>query len=460
MAEITTQYDKMTKTPIPKLVIKLGIPTTLSMLVTNIYNLVDTAFVGQLNTSASGAVGIVFGFMAILQAFGFMFGQGGGSILSRKLGARDGESASRIASTAFFGSLATGVILSVVCFVFLKPLIFLLGSTETIYPYARQYMTAILLAAPFMVSSFTMNNLLRYEGRASLAMIGLMTGGILNMIGDPILMFGCHMGILGAGVATAVSQFISFCILLSMFLRGKSQVRLSIHRVSKDIREWLDIVATGLPSLLRQSLNSLSTVILNSCAAVYGDAAVAAMSIVSRIVMFIFAVGLGIGQGFQPVCAFNYGAKKYDRVRKAFWFTLAVGECVLGVFAIVGLLLAPNAIGVFRNDPEVIAIGTRALQLRCWALFLLPLVVVTDMTMQSSGKRLAASTMSVLKSGVYFIPTILILVQLRGLAGIQEAQPVADLLAFLSAIPFGLYYFHKLPRQNGEDSEKDSTEYS
>lgn len=451
MEEARSQYDKMTKTPIPRLVIKLGIPTTLSMLVTNIYNLVDTAFVGQLNNSASGAVGVVFGFMAILQAFGFMFGQGGGSILSRKLGAGELEPASRIASTAFFGSLASGAILAAVCLIFIEPLIYLLGSTETIYPYARDYLTMILLAAPFMVSSFTLNNLLRYEGRASLAMVGLMTGGIINMIGDPILMFGCNLGILGAAISTAGSQFISFCILLSMFLRGKTQTKLSIHRISRDFREWVEILTTGLPSLLRQGLNSLSTMILNNSAAAYGDAAVAAMSVSSRVIMFIFAVGLGIGQGFQPVCAFNYGAKKYDRVRKGFWFTLAAGECILGLFAIVGLLLAPNTIGVFRNDPEVIEIGTRALKLRCWALFLQPLMVVTDMTMQSSGKRLAASAMSALKNGVYFIPAILILANLRGLAGIQEAQPVADVLSFLSAIPIGIYYFRKLPRENGPD---------
>jgi putative MATE family efflux protein len=452
MAEQNAQYVKMTETPVSKLVIRLGIPTTLSMLVTNIYNLADTAFVGQLNTSASGAVGIVFGFMAILQAVGFLFGSGAGSILSRKLGSRDVEGASATASTAFFGSLGCGVILALLCFLFLDPLIYVLGSTDTIFPYAKDYLTAILVAAPFMVSSFTLNNLLRYEGRASLAMIGLMTGSILNIAADPILMFRCNLGILGAGVATAGSQIISFCILLSMFLRGKTQTKLSVRRISHRLGDWWNIITTGLPSLLRQGLNSLATVVLNSQAAVYGDAAVAAMSIVSRVVMFIFAVGLGIGQGYQPVCAFNYGAKKYRRVKQAFRFTFAAGECVLGLFALVGLLVAPGVIQIFRDDPEVIAMGTRALQLRCWTLFLLPLGVVTEMTMQSSGKRLAAATLSSLKSGVFFIPAILILAQLRGLSGIQEAQPVSDLMAFLSSIPFAIHYFKKLPEEPEEKS--------
>jgi Na+-driven multidrug efflux pump len=279
-----------------------------------------------------------------------------------------------------------------------------------------------------------------------------MTGSILNIAADPILMFRCNLGILGAGVATAGSQIISFCILLSMFLRGKTQTKLSVRRISHRLGDWWNIITTGLPSLLRQGLNSLATVVLNSQAAVYGDAAVAAMSIVSRVVMFIFAVGLGIGQGYQPVCAFNYGAKKYRRVKQAFRFTFAAGECVLGLFALVGLLVAPGVIQIFRDDPEVIAMGTRALQLRCWTLFLLPLGVVTEMTMQSSGKRLAAATLSSLKSGVFFIPAILILAQLRGLSGIQEAQPVSDLMAFLSSIPFAIHYFKKLPEEPEEKS--------
>lgn len=378
-----SQYDRMTGTPIPNLIVRLSIPTIITMLVTNIYNMADTAFVGQLGNSASGAVGIVFGFMAILQAIGFLFGQGAGSILSRKLGQKDVEGASRIASTGFFGALLLSITAELICFACLDDLVMWLGSTTTIAPYAKTYITYILLAAPFLVTSFTLNNILRFEGKASLGMIGMLTGGILNMCGDPIFIFGLDMGIAGAGLSTAISQIVSFSILLSMFLRGKTQTRLSIRRVSLKPSEILDITGTGLPSLLRQGLNSITTVLLNSRAAVYGDAAVAAMSIVSRIIMFVFSIALGIGQGFQPVSSFNYGAGKYSRVRKAFRFTFILAESLMAVLLMAVLFASEDIIRIFRDDPTVIEIATRALRLQCVALLFLPFCMVTEMQLAS-----------------------------------------------------------------------------
>ncbi len=445
---IPSQYDKMTKTSIPKLIIRLSVPTILSMLVTNIYNMADTAFVGQLGNSASGAVGIVFGFMAILQAVGFMFGQGSGSIIARLLGAKDKESASVTASTGFFCALFLGLLIEIPGFLFLDPLVMLLGSTETIAPYAKTYISFILLAAPFMTASFVLNNILRYEGKAALGMIGLMTGGLLNIIGDPIFMFVFHMGIAGAGLSTALSQCISFGILLSMFLRGKTECRLSVHRISLQPGRIFNIMATGMPSLLRQGLNSLTTVLLNSEAAVYGDSAVAAMSIVSRISMFVFSFALGIGQGFQPVSGFNYGAGKYRRVRKAFLFTAALSEGLIIVISLFVMLCSNNLIGIFRNDATVIEIGTRALRLHCMSLLFLPACMVTEMLMQSTGQRLSASLLSSLRSGVFFIPLLLILAKVRGLSGIQEAQPLAYVLAFIPSLLFAVWFFRKLPKED------------
>lgn len=445
---IPSQYDKMTKTSIPKLIIRLSVPTILSMLVTNIYNMADTAFVGQLGNSASGAVGIVFGFMAILQAVGFMFGQGSGSIIARLLGAKDKESASVTASTGFFCALFLGLLIEIPGFLFLDPLVMLLGSTETIAPYAKTYISFILLAAPLMTASFVLNNILRYEGKAALGMIGLMTGGLLNIIGDPIFMFVFHMGIAGAGLSTALSQCISFGILLSMFLRGKTECRLSVHRISLQPGRIFNIMATGMPSLLRQGLNSLTTVLLNSEAAVYGDSAVAAMSIVSRISMFVFSFALGIGQGFQPVSGFNYGAGKYRRVRKAFLFTAALSEGLIIVISLFVMLCSNNLIGIFRNDATVIEIGTRALRLHCMSLLFLPACMVTEMLMQSTGQRLSASLLSSLRSGVFFIPLLLILAKIRGLSGIQEAQPLAYVLAFIPSLLFAVWFFRKLPKED------------
>ena len=441
----TTQYDKMTKQPVGSLVIKLGIPTTLSMLVTNIYNMVDTMFVGKLGTSASGAVGIVFGFMSILQAFGFLFGQGAGSIISRRLGNKDEDSASVVASTAFFSSMFMGLLIGILGTVFNTKMVYLLGSTDTILPYAKTYSLFIMAAAPFMTSTFTMNNILRFEGKASLSMVGLMTGAILNMVGDPILMFGLDMGIAGAGLSTAISQFVSFCVLLSMFLSGKTQSKLSVRKITREFNVLFDIVATGFPSLVRQGLQAVSTMILNQQARIYGDAAVAAMSIVSRISFFIFAVGLGIGQGFQPVCGFNYGARKFSRVKEAFSFTLVAGEVLLGMFAVAGLLFSNQAIAVFRDDAEVIAFGTPALRYQCMALFLNPLIVLSNMTLQSTGQRAWATFLSMMRSGLYLIPMIYILTYTMGARGIQLAQPVSDVLSFATALPVIVNFIRKLP---------------
>lgn len=446
----TTQYDKMTKQPVGSLVITLGIPTTISMLVTNIYNMVDTMFVGKLGTSASGAVGIVFGFMSILQAFGFLFGQGAGSIISRRLGNKDEDSASVVASTAFFSSMFMGLLIGILGTVFNTKMVYLLGSTDTILPYAKTYSLFILAAAPFMTSTFTMNNILRFEGKASLSMVGLMTGAILNMVGDPILMFGLDMGIAGAGLSTAISQFVSFCVLLSMFLSGKTQSKLSVRKITREFNVLFDIVATGFPSLVRQGLQAVSTMILNQQARIYGDAAVAAMSIVSRISFFIFAVGLGIGQGFQPVCGFNYGARKFSRVKEAFSFTLVAGEVLLGMFAVAGLLFSNQAIAVFRDDAEVIAFGTPALRYQCMALFLNPLIVLSNMTLQSTGQRAWATFLSMMRSGLYLIPMIYILTYTMGARGIQLAQPVSDVLSFATALPVIVNFIRKLPEDERE----------
>ena len=436
-----TQYEKMTATPIPRLIATLSVPTIISMLVTNIYNLVDTAFVGRLGTSASGAVGIVFGFMAIIQAFGFMFGQGSGSIISRALGGRDTETASRTASTGCFGSFMCGAAITVIGFLYIDRIVIALGSTETIAPYAKTYISFILAAAPFMAMSFTMNNILRYEGKAALGMIGLMTGAILNMAGDPIFMFAMHMGIAGAGLSTCLSQIVSFGILLGMFMTNRTESRLSLSNVSwHDISLPANIMATGFPSLLRQGLNSFTTVLLNTNAAVYGDAAVAAMSIVSRISFFVVSIGLGIGQGFQPVSGFNYGAKKYRRLRQGYKTTIIMMTCVILIGASIVLLNLENMIGLFRDDPEVM--------LQMFSLICLPPCMSTEMLYQSTGRRMGATLLSALRNGLIFIPALLILTQLRGLSGIQEAQPVAQVLALPLTVLLGWMFFRKLPDED------------
>lgn len=448
---VSGHYEKMTETPVSRLIISLGIPTTVSMLVTSFYNMADTFFVGRIGTSASGAIGVVFGLMAIIQAFGFMFGHGAGSIIARKLGQRKLEHASVTASTSFACSLIAGTAIALFGLLFINPFMRLLGSTETILPYSRTYGSFILAAAPVMTASCVLNNILRYEGRAMLAMVGLTSGGVLNIFGDWLLMTRFGMGVEGAGISTAVSQCISFFLLLYMFLSGRTQTQLSFRQCSFCVNEVMNIIKTGFPSMMRQGMNSISTMVLNGYAGLYSDAAVAAMSIVNRICFFVFAVGLGLGQGFQPVCAFNYGAKKYGRVRKSFWFTVMAGEILLGVLAVAGMILSSHLIGLFRNDPEVVRIGTFALRAQFVSLFFIPMTVCGNMMFQSVGSNGRATFLSALRSGLCFIPVIIILSKAFGLLGVQIAQTTADVMTFAISVPFIAGFFRELKqRETGQ----------
>lgn len=449
--EKSEKYTKMIETPIPQLVISLGIPTTISMLITNIYNMADSYFVSQISISAGGATSVVFGIMAILQAFGFMFGHGAGSKISRLLGERRGSEANRYASTGFFASLVCGLLIMIFGLIFIEPLMRLLGSTETILPYAKDYGMWILLSAPVMTASCVLNNILRYEGMATLAMIGLTTGGILNIALDPLFIFGFDLGIFGAGLATAVSQYISFGILLSMFLLRKTQSRISPRRIDRGVKVLWDITLTGLPSFARQGLNSISTMIMNAQAKPFGDVAIAAMGYVSRTSFFVFSVGLGIGQGFQPVSGYNYGAKRYDRVRKATLFTLFLGMALIGFIALICAIFSPQIIGLFgEGEREVVEIGSQALRFYCVALVFFPVSVVVTMLFQSIGKSVSALILSTLHGGLLFIPLCLILPEFIGVLGIELAQPISYVVSAVISLPFLILFLKKLPKENVE----------
>ena len=448
------QFRKMTETPIPKLILSLAAPTILSMLITSIYNLADTFFVGQISTSASGAVGVVSSLMAIIQALGFMLGHGAGSIISRSLGSQNTKAATRFASTSFFTALTFGLILAAVGLTTLPHFMMLLGSTETILPHACAYARPILIAAPLMMSSLVMNNILRYEGKASFAMIGLVTGGVLNMVLDPVFIFGFGLGTAGAGIATALSQSISFCILLSMFLRGKTVSQFQLSAVTRSPAEFGTILMTGLPSFGRQGLNSIGGMLLNIAARSYGDAAVAGMSIVSRIFMFIISVAIGTGQGFQPVAGFNYGARKYRRVEKACVFTMCASFCFLSVIVAACWFNAESLIKLFRDDPEVTAIALPAFRYQCFACFLQPVIVAGNMLFQSIGKSGRATFLACCRQGVFFIPLILTLPRMFGLLGIEICQPIADLLTFVVTVPFLFPFLHQLVKMEEAETAK------
>jgi MATE efflux family protein len=444
MSVLDRQYKEMTETSVEKLILRLSVPTIISMLVTNIYNMADTFFVGKLGTSASAAIGIVFSLMTINQALGFMCGHGCGSNISRKLGNKQGDAAIKFASTGFFMSLFLGVLIMIIGIIFMEPLLRIMGSTDTIMPYAKSYGICILLSAPFMTGSCVLNNVLRYEGKAALAMVGLTLGGVLNIIGDPIFIFVLNMGTLGAGISTAVSQVISFFVLLSMFGGDRTVSRLRFSAISWDIKDILNILYTGLPSLIRQGMMSVSTMVLNYMSMPYGDAAIAAMSIVSRVCNFIFAIALGISQGFQPVSAFNFGAKKFKRVKRAFIFCCGLSMIILGILSVLSLIFSGHIIGLFRNDADVIRIGTFALRAQCIVLFISPITLAASMMFQGAGENLASSIASFLRSGITFIPMVAILPRFFGIYGIQLAQPVADVISFVVVMPLIVRFFKKI----------------
>ena len=451
------QFRRMTETPIPQLVLSLAAPTILSMLITSIYNLADTFFVGQISTSASGAVGIVSSLMAIIQALGFMLGHGSGSIISRSLGSQNTDAATRFASTSFFTALVFGGIITAAGLLTLPDFMMLLGSTETILPHACAYARYILLAAPIMMSSLVMNNILRYEGKASFAMIGLVTGGLLNIALDPLFIFGLGMGTAGAGLATALSQTISFCILLSMFLRGKTVSQFRLSAVTREARDFGRILLGGAPSFGRQGLNSIGGMLLNLAARSYGDAAVAGMSIVSRIFMFIISVAIGVGQGLQPVASFNYGARKYRRVRQAAIFTIEAAFCMLVVLVGLCWVNGDALIRLFRDDPAVTAVALPAFHYQCLAMLLQPIIVVANMTFQSVGASGRATFLACCRQGVFFIPLILILPRTHGLFGVEICQPIADVLTFLVSLPFLIAFLQQLGRMGDAEQSKTAS---
>lgn len=435
MTNAEQHYIKMTETPVSKLILNLGIPTTISMLITNIYNMADTYFVGTIGESAQAATGVLFTVQAIMQGIAFMLGHGGGTYIAKFLASRDTKEASKYISTSFFTGGIIGILIMVMGLLFLEPLVLFLGSTQTILPHAMDYGKCILCAAPFIICSFILNNGLRYEGKAFYAMYGLTAGGILNIFGDYLLVMKLGMGVFGAGLATAVSQVVSFLILLFMYTR-MAQSKISVRFVSRDIKTYFSICRVGLPSLIRQGLTSVTNGLLNNVTKPFGDAAIAAMSVVGRYSNFLMCVGLGIGQGFQPVASFNYSAKKYDRVKKGLLFTSAFGLVFSGIICTVSMLFAEPIITIFQKHPDVILIGSKALRFAAVGMMFMPFSVPVNMLYQSIQQPTISSVLSLIRSGMVTIPILLICVPFLGLLGIQIAQPTADIIAGFISIPF------------------------
>ncbi len=446
------QHKKMTESSVVRLVVTLSIPTVLSQMITSIYNMADTYFVTSLGDSAVGAVSIVYALQSIIQAIGFGLAMGAGSLVSRRLGEKDDAGASKYACCAFYSALFMGFLLMGGGLINLDGLLRVFGSTETILPYARDYGLIILLGAPVMCASFVMNNVIRAEGRAIFAMIGLTAGGVVNIILDPVFIFALDMGVAGAALATVLSQCVSFIILLSFYLSGRSIVRLSPKYLSKKPIDYGVIVKTGLPTVFRQGLGSLATTLLNVQVKEYGDSAIAAVGIANKVYMLLRSFVLGIGHGFQPVAGYNYGAGKKDRVKKAFWTATLLGTVVSTIAAAFLLLFSKQTIGFFNPETaETVKIGSRML---IWIGFALPFLgysTYVNQLYQSLGFVKGATVLASCRQGIFFLPLIFALPAAMGLEGILLTQPLADVLTFLVSVPFNIVFLKKVLKKENDN---------
>ena len=444
MKKNVNRYEYLTQTPVPQLVCRLAVPTILSMLVTGLYNSADTFFVGRISTQATAAVGLVFSVMAMVQALGFFCGQGSGSFLSRLLGAGKKQEAAEAAATGFTLALIIGVIVAVLGNLLAAPLGYALGAGPSTIHDTLIYMRIILIGAPFMIAQFVINNQLRYQGSAAYAMIGLLAGAIINIGLDPLLMFVFDLGVAGAAIATVSGQAISFVVLLIGSMHGEN-IHLKLSNVRMNRYYLGEIVNSGLPALFRQGLAAVSTLLLNQMAGMMGgDAAIAGMSVVTRVLMLLSSAMIGFGQGYQPVCGFNYGAGLYARVKEGFYFCVKYGTIFLTAMSALCLAFAPQIVGFFRDDPAVIAVGTVALRAQAVTLPLMATIVLANMMLQSMGKGLKASITSSSRNGIFFIPLILILPRFFGLFGVEITQACADVLSFMLAVPIAASELRKM----------------
>ena len=433
----------MTGAPVRGLILALCLPAVISNLVTTAYNLADTYFIGRLGTSQSGAIGIAYSVMTVFQAFGFFFGNGSGNSMSRELGKRNNERAARLLAVGFCGAVLGGLALAILGLSTLPHLVVVLGSTPTISPYSIAYLTPILIAAPMVCGSFALNGLLRYQGLSLYGMIGLVSGALLNFIVAPLLIFVAGLGIAGAGVATAVCQTISFIILVTFAVR-RGVVRLDLRTGKPDMLLVREIIGGGMPSLLRQGAGSLATTCVNLAANPFGDAVIAAMAIVMRIMLAINSIIIGLGQGFQPVCGYNYGAGLYRRVKEGYWFCVRLSTIALVIIAVAVAVLAPDIIGLFRSDPQVIAVGTVALWMQCCTVPLNGFAMMSNMMQQTMGKTVIASFVAVCRLGLFLAPAALILAHCFGVPGVQMAQSVSDIISFIVTVPLQVHILRSL----------------
>ncbi len=426
----------MLEDPIMKVIPVIALPMVISMLIDAFYNLADTYFVSQLGTAATAAVGINNSLMHFIRAIGMGFGMGAASYMSRLLGAKKGDEASKVASTTLFTSIGFITACAVIAFFVRRPLVMLLGATETSMQYSMDYATYILLAAPFTAGEIALSQSLRSEGSTTFSMIGMVSGCVVNLALDPIFISTFGWGVAGAAAATALSKVVSFCVLLVPFLKGKSLITISFKLFTPSKEIYAEVARMGIPTFLRASLMSVASVVTNQYAGSYGDSVLAAVSVSNRIMMFVGSMVMGFGQGFQPIAGYCYGAKYYKRVRVAFWATTAFGAAICLVFGALLYFLAPQAVGIFTSDDaEIIRVGVYMVRVQCLTLPFHVWGMIINGIFQGLGKPVGAAILGLSRQVLALIPIMIIANKLYGVDGLMNAQALSDLATMIIAIP-------------------------
>lgn len=451
------KYIRMTTAPVKGLIVRLAIPTMISMLVTTLYNLVDTYFVGQLaDTRATAAVTVSYALMNIIQAVGFFFGQGSGNYISRALGNKEAEKCRKMAATGFLGALLSGTLILVFGMIFAEPLALLCGSEKDAQSlgYATDYMRVILIGAPAMCSSLVLNNQLRFQGNATFAMVGLSSGAVINVLLDALLV--PRYKVFGAAIATVACQYVSFFVLLFCTKFLSDNLKFSIKDASFRPFYLKEIFRGGFPSLCRQGIASVMNVSLMHCCAIAATAQQttsvlqAAFGIVSKLTMFISSMMIGFGQGFQPVCGFNYGAGRYDRVREGFRFCVAITAIFLTLMSVAFFIFSSPVLSFMQRSSEdgagreAVNIAVKILRRQLISLPLMSFVVMSNMMLQTTGNVVGASVLAMARQGLTMIPVMYLFSCTLGLNGLVWAQPLADALAFVISVPFVAALFKKM----------------
>lgn len=460
LARRDERRNMMLEDSIVKIIPLIAVPMIIAMLIDSIYNITDTYFVSQLGTAATAAVGVNDSLMHLMRSVAMGFGMGASSYISRLLGAKRDEEASRVGTTSFLTALGTLATLAAIAFMFMGPLVTMLGATETVKPYSMDYARWILMAAPFTGGTVVLSQILRAEGSTKMSMIGMVSGCIINIGLDPLFINVFGLGVAGAALATGFSKLISCTVLLMPFLMKRSllEIKFKLFTPKKEI--YGEIARMGIPTFLRSSMFSLSSIVTNNVAGGFGDSALAAVSVANKCTRLVGSGIMGLGQGFQPIAGYCWGAKKYKRIRQAFWTCSAMGAAAGVILGTIMAFSATNLVSVFAssNDAQIVKIGSFMIITQC--ITMVPHVwgMIANGLYQALGRSVGAAVLGLSRQMICLIPSVVILSSLFGVYGLASAQATADILTVIIAFPMVIHLFRKIKIKEEEQRNEQASQ--